>query len=73
MVMPGNEGLCDSFAVFDGFIKAVNNARRNARDLLTDKQLDKLDDTMAGEEATQEWRYVALLECRVYSIVGGKF
>ena len=57
MVMPGNKGLCDSFAVFDDFIKAVNNARRNARDLLTDTQLEKLDESMAGE-ATQDWRYV---------------
>lgn len=55
MVVPGNEKLCDSFAVFDGFIKAVNNARRNARDLLTDRQLDKLDESMAGD-ATQDWR-----------------
>ena len=61
MVVPGNEKLSDSFSVFDGFIKAVNNARRNARDLLTDKQLDKLDDAMAGgETTTQDWRYVCL-------------
>uniref|UniRef100_A0A7S4M9D6 Uncharacterized protein n=1 Tax=Odontella aurita TaxID=265563 RepID=A0A7S4M9D6_9STRA len=38
-----------SFKVFDGVLKAVGRARRNARDLLTDSSLDKLEERMMGE------------------------
>lgn len=55
MVIPGNKDLCEDFHVFDGFINAVNAARRNARDYVTDSSLDKLDQELAGEE-NLDWR-----------------
>lgn len=54
MVIPGNQQLCDSFHAFDDFINAVNAARRNARDYITDASLEKLDQELAGE-ASQDW------------------
>ncbi|CAB9516776.1 expressed unknown protein [Seminavis robusta] len=54
MVIPGNENLSGSFQVFDDFINAVNTARRNARDYVTDTSIERLDQEMAGEEA-REW------------------
>lgn len=54
MVIPGNKNLCDSFEVFDDFINAVNMARRNARDYLTDASLEKLDQELAGEQS-RDW------------------
>jgi hypothetical protein len=44
IVIPGNQGLVDSFPVFDGLIESINKARRNARDYVTDTKLEKLDD-----------------------------
>lgn len=55
MVVPSNKVLAEDFAVFDKFVNAINTARRNARDLVTEKQLDKLDEKMAGETA-RDWR-----------------
>lgn len=54
MVIPGNKILSENFKVFDDFINAVNAARRNARDYVTDSSLEKLEDSMAGEE-NRDW------------------
>jgi len=48
MVIPGSDGL-QSFAVFDALVNAINEARRNARDYVTDLALEKLDDRMTIE------------------------
>ena len=55
MVIPGNKDLSENFHVFDDFINAVNAARRNARDYVTDSNLEKLDDELAGEQ-NRDWR-----------------
>ena len=46
LVIPANADLNDSFAVFDRLIHVINEARRNARDYVTDYSLEKLDDRM---------------------------
>jgi hypothetical protein len=43
------------FQVFDGLINAINQARRNARDYVTDVSLDKLDERMYGDGDTDWW------------------
>ena len=48
LVIPANNDLNDSFAVFDRLIQVINEARRNARDYVTDYSLEKLDDKMYG-------------------------
>ena len=55
MVIPGNKHLSENFHVFDNFINAVNSARRNARDYVTDSSLEKLDQELAGE-TNRDWR-----------------
>ena len=55
MVIPGNKHLSEQFNVFDDFINAVNAARRNARDYVTDSSLEKLDQELAGE-VNRDWR-----------------
>lgn len=54
LVIPANDDMM-SFAVFDGLINAVNQARRNARDYITDVSLDRLDERMYGD-GDREWR-----------------
>lgn len=54
MVIPSNPVLSESFQVFDEFINAINSARRNARDYVTDDHLEKLEEELAGE-ATRDW------------------
>jgi len=54
MVIPGNKDLIGSFQVFDDFINAVNTARRNARDYITDSNLEKLEQELEGE-ASVDW------------------
>lgn len=49
VVIPSTDEFA-SFTVFDQVVNAINNARRNARDYVTDISLDKLDDKMCGEE-----------------------
>lgn len=48
LVIPANDDLNDSFAVFDQLVNAINTARRNARDYVTDHALEKLDDKLYG-------------------------
>lgn len=54
LVIPANDDMM-SFAVFDGLINAINQARRNARDYITDVSLDRLDERMYGD-GDREWR-----------------
>lgn len=44
-----------SFAVFDSLVAAINRARRNARDLVTDVSLDRLDENMHGDGDRDWW------------------
>lgn len=54
LVIPSNSDLLD-WQVFDNLVMAINQARRNARDYVTDVSLDKLDDRMFGEEENKDW------------------
>jgi hypothetical protein len=54
LVIPANQEMMD-FQVFDALITAINNARRNARDYVTDVSLEKLDDRMYGEGDKDWW------------------
>ena len=53
LVIPANEDILD-FPVFDSMIAAINQARRNARDYVTDVSLDRLDENMYGE-GDRDW------------------
>jgi hypothetical protein len=44
VVIPSNSVLTDSFPVFDKLVETINQARRNARDYVTDVMLEKIDD-----------------------------
>lgn len=55
MVIPSNAQLAESFTVFDNFVNAINTARRNARDLVTEIHLEKVEEQEAGE-TTRDWR-----------------
>ena len=57
LVIPGCEDLTEDFKAFDNLINAINQARRNARDYVTDSSLDKLDERMYGD-GDRDWRYV---------------
>jgi len=55
-VIPTNKALESSFPLFDKLVEAINQARRNARDYVTDVSLEKLDDRLeAGEEGLCDW------------------
>jgi hypothetical protein len=55
LVIPSNDEMTLSFKEFDNLINAINQARRNARDYVTDVSLEKLDDRMYGE-GDRDWR-----------------
>jgi hypothetical protein len=55
LVIPANDKMMLSFKEFDNLINAINEARRNARDYVTDVSLEKLDDRMYGE-GDRDWR-----------------
>lgn len=48
VVIPSTDEFA-SFTVFDQVISAINQARRNARDYVTDVSLDKLDEKVYGD------------------------
>lgn len=48
VVIPSTDEFA-SFRVFDQVISAINQARRNARDYVTDVSLDKLDEKVYGD------------------------
>ena len=54
VVMPSCEGLED-FHTFDAMVSAINTARRNARDYVTDVSMEKLDDDMYGDGEERDW------------------
>ena len=58
MVIPANNDLNENFVFFDSLVSAINQARRNARDYVTEISLEKLDDYMYGDENDQnrDWR-----------------
>ena len=53
VVIPNCRGV-DEFPTFDKMITAINQARRNARDYVTDAALQKLDDDMHGD-GERDW------------------
>jgi hypothetical protein len=53
LVIPSNEDMND-FQVFDQLVEAINTARRNARDYVTNHFLERLDDRMYGE-GDRDW------------------
>lgn len=53
LVIPANTELMD-FKVFNGLVNAINHARRNARDYVTDVSLDKLDERINGD-GDRDW------------------
>jgi hypothetical protein len=55
LVIPANEELNQSFQGFDAIIVAINQARRAARDLVTDHELEKLDENLYGDGEDRDW------------------
>lgn len=55
LVIPSNEELSQNYPVFDAMISAINQARRAARDLVTDHSLEKLDERLYGDEEDHDW------------------
>ena len=55
MVIPSNGDLNENFPVFDSLINAINQARRNARDYVTEISLEKLDEQIYGD-GDRDWR-----------------
>jgi hypothetical protein len=49
LVIPSNEGLNTEFHVFDKLIVAINQARKAARDYVTDYSLERLDEKLHGD------------------------
>jgi len=43
------------FPVFDNLVSAINQARRNARDYVTDVSLERLDETIYGDGDRDWW------------------
>lgn len=52
VVIPSCSEILSSFYIFDNLINAINNARRNARDYVTDISLEKQYDE---EDCTKTW------------------
>ncbi|KAL3940278.1 MAG: hypothetical protein SGARI_001032 [Bacillariaceae sp.] len=54
VVIPANEDLND-FSVFDQLINAINEARRAARDYVTDHSLERIDENLYNGDKENEW------------------
>lgn len=54
LVIPTNSDVKDWF-VFDNMVSAINQARRSARDYVTDVSLDRLDDRLYAVEDDNPW------------------
>lgn len=50
VVIPSNTAFSESFPLFDAFIEAINQARRHARDYVTDDALDKNEDRLMQDD-----------------------
>lgn len=55
IVIPSNEDYQNSFHKFNALIESINQARRNARDYVTEVSLEKLDERMYGD-GERDWR-----------------
>jgi len=59
VVIPANTVLSQSFATYDKLIEAINRARRNARDYVTDTALERNDERLYGDDvdkdSVQDW------------------
>jgi len=56
IVIPNCDVMTGNFNVFDKLVQIINQARRNARDYVTDVALEKLDEKVHGaEEAERDW------------------
>jgi len=55
LVIPANDEMTQNFPVFDAVIGAINQARRGARDLVTDHSLEKIDEQMYGDAEDRDW------------------
>ena len=49
LVIPSNSELNMNFHVFDKLVEAINQARRAARDFVTDHSLEKTNAKLYGE------------------------
>ena len=50
VVIPSNTAFSESFPLFDAFMEAINRARRNARDYVTNDALDKNEDRLMQDD-----------------------
>lgn len=55
IVIPGNSQFANSFPVFDALVSAVNQARRDARDYITDAMLERIDNALDDDDIGREW------------------
>jgi hypothetical protein len=55
LVIPSNAAFTSSFEVFDNLIQAINQARKNAKGLITDASLEKTSQYMYGLNE-RDWR-----------------
>jgi hypothetical protein len=55
LVIPANDEMSQHFPVFDAVIHAINQARRAARDLVTDHSLEKMDEQLYGDGEDRDW------------------
>ena len=55
VVLP-NDGNLEDFAVFDALVTKINQCRRNARDLVLDVNLEKLEEEESNEIGERDWR-----------------
>jgi len=55
LVIPANDEMNQHFPVFDAVIHAINQARRAARDLVTDHSLEKMDEQLYGDGEDRDW------------------
>jgi hypothetical protein len=56
IVIPSNDDMRKQFVVFDSLVQAINAARRQARDYITDTALEKVHDRLDDEEDIEkEW------------------
>jgi len=62
LVIPANEDLND-FQVFDQLINAINEARRAARDYITDHSLERIDEKLYGDDNGDDREWVVSVNC----------
>mmetsp|Transcript_14432 Transcript_14432/g.20338 ORF Transcript_14432/g.20338 Transcript_14432/m.20338 type:complete len:484 (-) Transcript_14432:257-1708(-) len=56
IVIPNYGEMLDNFNVFDNLVQVINQARRNARDYVTDIALEKIDEKMHSNEiGERDW------------------